>query len=1068
MIDVLLSAWLSLAQQTAPSAAAVQALTARPGTDAQLITIAREQSDTLREALAQTLRAAALQRSPAEKVATLNSARRLARAYAIAWRDPFFVRQITRFEQASPARQRAKLAADSLRKAGNVALGQRGVPAAMRLWRASLQMATAAGDSAAQAAALGNVGAGFYRAGKLDSAETYLKRSRQLSTAIGDLRATANATGILASVIKDRGELARAADLYTAASALRERSGDSRGLAADQNNLGLIARELGDLTAATRAFARALALNKSAGRSAATALNVMNLAGVASVSGEYARADAFYAQALELQRRGGDHAEVPFVLHERGLLRIRRGDYAGADADLRAALQAHEAAGADLDAAAVRLDLASILMAAGDPQSALAMLRLAENQARAGDADDTLLGDMALAHADMAAHLNAFEEAHQHYATAENLYRSQGEDFRLGEVAEGRALLAYQRANYAESLAALQAAQRAYVRAQDGRAVALVQMSMSYTNMQLGDTASARRLALEAARALRRLDDPVGQAAALLALGDIELERQLPVAAEKQYRTALQTLADRPAADVRWRLHAGLGAALRAQRKLAPAVAQLRAAAVVIERSSKTLVADERKVGFMADKLDVFAQLALAERARGNVAAAFAASERMRAQQLLTLVTRSRVTRPHPKTAREQDLRRQIAELMGSVESEARAGRGSREAETRANASAREALYGAERAYARLLTELREEDRAYAAIVDPVHASTTDVMRRLARDEVLVEYLVTDSTLLAFVITNRRASLVDLSVARQTLAPLIDFSVRVAQRHDRPDANPLWEAPLARLHDYLIAPLVAGGYLAGKRALIIVPHAELHFVPFAALVDRQQHSFLVNRWTVSYASSASVWTNLRARPWKRRGSVVALAPRTDVLPFSRAEVAMIKQIYGRKASAFVGSSASLKTLRAALPNASIIHLATLGVLNKHNPLFSFVDLGRAQGERERLEVHEVFELPLNGQLVILSACQTALGSGALADVPAGDDWTGLVQSFLGAGAGGVIASLWAVNDQATADLMGNFHKRIHAGAGAPEALAQAQRAAIRNPATAHPFFWAAFTVHSGT
>ena len=132
--------------------------------------------------------------------------------------------------------------------------------------------------------------------------------------------------------------------------------------------------------------------------------------------------------------------------------------------------------------------------------------------------------------------------------------------------------------------------------------------------------------------------------------------------------------------------------------------------------------------------------------------------------------------------------------------------------------------------------------------------------------------------------------------------------------------------------------------------MIIVPHAELHFVPFAALIDRQQHRFLVNRWTVSYAPSASVWTNLRAKPWKRRGNVIALAPRTDVLPFSRVEVATIKRIYGRKASALVGSAASQKTLRAALPNASIIHLATLGILNKHNPLFSFVDLGRAQGE----------------------------------------------------------------------------------------------------------------------
>jgi CHAT domain-containing protein len=162
---------------------------------------------------------------------------------------------------------------------------------------------------------------------------------------------------------------------------------------------------------------------------------------------------------------------------------------------------------------------------------------------------------------------------------------------------------------------------------------------------------------------------------------------------------------------------------------------------------------------------------------------------------------------------------------------------------------------------------------------------------------------------------------------------------------------------------------------------------------------------------------------------------------------------------------FIGEAATQEAMRAALPSAGVLHLATLGVLNKHNPLFSFVDVGTTRNRRARLEVHDVFDLPLSGQLVILSACQTALGSGAFADVPPGDDWTGLVQSFLAAGAGGVVASLWPVNDRATANLMSDFHRRLHAGRRTGVALAQAQRAALRNPGTAHPFYWAAFTAH---
>jgi CHAT domain-containing protein len=99
--------------------------------------------------------------------------------------------------------------------------------------------------------------------------------------------------------------------------------------------------------------------------------------------------------------------------------------------------------------------------------------------------------------------------------------------------------------------------------------------------------------------------------------------------------------------------------------------------------------------------------------------------------------------------------------------------------------------------------------------------------------------------------------------------------------------------------------------------------------------------------------------------------------------------------------------------------------------------------------------------------VVLSACQTGLGAGAVADVPPGDDWVGLVQGFLYAGASNVMATLWPVADVATARLMERFYRELAAGQPEAEALALAQRAALRNPGTAHPFFWAGFTLVRG-
>jgi CHAT domain-containing protein len=137
------------------------------------------------------------------------------------------------------------------------------------------------------------------------------------------------------------------------------------------------------------------------------------------------------------------------------------------------------------------------------------------------------------------------------------------------------------------------------------------------------------------------------------------------------------------------------------------------------------------------------------------------------------------------------------------------------------------------------------------------------------------------------------------------------------------------------------------------------------------------------------------------------------------------------------------------------------------VLNKQNPLFSFVELAPGGTNDGRLEVHEVLGLSFAADLVVLSACQTALGSGALTDVPAGDDWIGLTRAFLHAGAASVVATLWPVDDWATAALMEQFYTVSDAPANPAGALAGAQRAILAAPTTAHPFYWAGFVAVGG-
>src|SRR5439155_26119166 len=127
---------------------------------------------------------------------------------------------------------------------------------------------------------------------------------------------------------------------------------------------------------------------------------------------------------------------------------------------------------------------------------------------------------------------------------------------------------------------------------------------------------------------------------------------------------------------------------------------------------------------------------------------------------------------------------------------------------------------------------------------------------------------------------------------------------------------------------------------------------------------------LVEDYITEYVASASVWLRLRGRTRRAQDGVLALAPQPTSLAASPAEVAAIKTIYGRRSRALVGTDASERALRELAPDQRIIHLASHSVLNKRNPLFSYVALAPEGEDDGHLEVHEVFGLSLNAPLVV--------------------------------------------------------------------------------------------------
>ncbi|HVD59820.1 MAG TPA: CHAT domain-containing protein [Gemmatimonadaceae bacterium] len=1033
--------------------------------DAALIANARQYPDTVRESISRAFASIASANASRERDASLLRAQHLADAYAQAWSDSFFVRQLSRFAKMSRADQRSKVIADSLRLAGVAVIGSEGAPAAMKLWRESLSRASSIKDDAGIAVATMSIGAGFYRLEKLDSAEAYLNKARDLAQRVGDFRTVGNATGILASVSKSRGNVRRATDLYRRASIIRARSGDTRGIAADENNLGLIAEDAGDIDAARRAFSKALDLNRRDGRKSLVALNLGNLAGIASASGEYGLADSLYRQALVADRETGNEAESGFVLHNLGRLLISRGDYRQALNVLTQALRIHEKSGALDDATNVRIDLAAVESATGDPDAALTTLSQAERAVASRPGTEALRGGLALTRADVLTQFGTFADADADYRRAEQLYAAAGQDAGRVQALQGRALLLHLRGDESNAQRLLNQVERALATTADKRSAAITALLRADVQRVTGDYVRAEKTLNTAQQRFHSINDVIGEAAAVTALGDLALMRASPARAEMFYRRGLAQLGNNPAPELTWRLHAGLGEALRARGATGAAATEFRLAIAGIERTASRVRLDERRSGFLSDKWNTYTQLALLEKSRGRAADAFAVSERMRARQMVDMLTRGQVTAPRGTSAKEHDLRRRIDDLTRKLEVIPTPA-DTREPHALSANETRRQLDAAQKEYVRVISQLSESDPAYARFVSGETLSSSAVGKRLSSDEVLLEYLLGDSSSIVFVVTSNQVVALDLHATREEISNLVEFARRTM---DKPgNAKPqLWRIPLARLYSLLITPVEQAGYLKGKRAMIIVPHGELHFLSFGALMSpaRDKH-FLVEQFEISYTPSATTWARLGERPSHAlSGKILAMAPKVDRLPASRDEVSAIKNIYGARATVLSGRDASEQNLRAKLRDNATLHLATFGVLNKHNPLFSFVELAPSNGANGRLEVNEVYGLGLSGQLVVLSACQTAVGSGALADVPPGDDWVGLVQAFLQGGARDVLASLWPVDDRATAQLMEEFHRRYSAGRTPASAIAEAQRVLLRRPNTASPFYWAGFVLN---
>jgi CHAT domain-containing protein len=557
------------------------------------------------------------------------------------------------------------------------------------------------------------------------------------------------------------------------------------------------------------------------------------------------------------------------------------------------------------------------------------------------------------------------------------------------------------------------------------------------------------------------MESPSVEGEALLALAEIERRQRRFAGSLESYAAAENAISAIGDPELLWQIHFGRALAQKALGEREAAEKSLVAAIEVIEGVRSRLKEQRFRSGYLQDKYDVYVELVRLQLELGRTGDAFVTAERLRARNYAEqLGGRS----PAPLTAEERQredlLRGRIRQLQNALTGElAQDAPASRQL---AITTMSQELVLAEEEYQTFL-----DDRMAVAPANPLSASLPDVkavQARLRHGEALLEYVVGRDGVAAFVITANRSFARFLDVERTDLDARIEL---LRDLLSRPEGR-RWLDPARSLSTVLIEPLQAEGWLADARQLYVVPHGVLNYLPFALLPDKRGGAgkLLLDSYSVAYLPTAAVLMR-DAAPIASPKTLLAMAPSRSRLRHAPEEVRTIDVMFRPHSQLLIGTQATESKFKSLAGNYSVVHLATHGHFNRLNPMMSGVELEADGTDDGLLQVHEVLGLRLSADLVTLSACDTALGSGFFAETPAGDEFIGMTRAFLSAGSASVMATLWEVDDLSSVRLMQRFYAHLNESATGVDkalALAQAQREFRESDQLAHPYYWAPFIV----
>jgi CHAT domain-containing protein/tetratricopeptide (TPR) repeat protein len=884
-------------------------------------------------------------------------------------------------------------------------------PHALERFREALDAHRSLGDRLAQADDLNQIGLSHWTLSQEPPALEHFDQALRLFQELRDVDGEAQALSNIALVHQTAGRLREALDYGERAIALEHAVGYPDE-AATLGNLGSLHLMLGDPDEALRDFEDALALLRAQPQPQFESDTLNNMGHARMTLGSTEEALHLYQQAFDTAHRVGYRRGEAASLNGLGGVHLRLGAYEQSLSYFERALEIVRQLGDRRQQAVVLTHLGRTRLRMGETQAALDPLTQAsalweaigDQWGRAYNLMDTADAALSL---DRPRALRALEQA-------VSLCRESGDP--LGEAS------ALDRIGEARRLE--------------------------------GDRAAARAALLEALRLRTEAVDRLSLRTTLVRLARVEAESGLLEDARGHVDAALDGIESLRAATVRPDLRTSLVASSREAYELA---------------------------------MDVLLDLHARKPDAGDDARAFEVAERFRARTLLDVLSEDGVEV-------RQDLSPALAERIRALQGRinALAAQGLEPPASRRSGAAERAraLDASLQEWRELEARVRVESPRYAALTQP---------RTLGLAEIQRDVLDPETLLLEYSLGSRRSTLWAITPSGiETFGLPPRDEIEAAVRRVLRSWSSATPQPEEDAHARALSRLLLGAVSSrlGSRRIAVVADGALQSLPFAALPDPQAAARpLLARHEVVSLPSASVLGVLRrelaSRPRaqrlvavfadpvfdasdprvRRRQAAAATTAATSLPPFLRLPAtqreaqAILSLDRSGSSLAALGFDASREAVtRPDLASYRFVHFATHGWLDPRRPELSGVVLSLVDRDGAPqdgfLRLHEVPDLRLRADLVVLSACETALGKEVQ-----GEGLVGLARGFMHAGAPRVIGSLWTVPDVATAETMQRLYRGILEDGLAPAAALRRAQLAVREEARwRRPYYWAGFVL----